>query len=98
MKNILLRCLIFLVILYPLALHAQWAKTYGRIENDQIYAITETRYGGYVAVKMEELLLREAMKKWPTIFVRLWCLCWMQMETLSGNSCILRMKILASLL
>jgi hypothetical protein len=46
--------LLFLAVVNPFSLYGQWAKTYGRPENDQIYAIAETNDGGYVAVGITE--------------------------------------------
>lgn len=63
-KKKLLRGLIFLAIVYPLALHAQWAKTYGGTEDDKIYAIMETGDGGFVAVGR-----MDSMDFWDDAFV-----------------------------
>ncbi len=54
MKKFIFGSLILLVVVCPLALKAQWVKTYGGTEDVQIDAITETADGGFIAVGIFE--------------------------------------------
>jgi hypothetical protein len=59
MKKIFFIAFILAVLLLPVLLNAQWAKTYGDIWKDRLYAITETQDDGFVAVGSAELPMAE---------------------------------------
>jgi hypothetical protein len=59
MKKNVFAGLVLSIVVLAVSLGAQWAKTYGDIWKDRLYAITETQDGGFVAVGSAELPMVE---------------------------------------
>lgn len=59
MKKIVCAGIVLSIIVLAVPLNAQWAKTFGDIWKDRLYAITETQDGEFVAVGSAELPMVE---------------------------------------